>query len=298
MKKSDRKRMLTGKINEKNSNLHTLFKDCNLHIRNLPFEAKEEEINEVFSKFGEIKSIKIAKFILVSKEKEQIKEVTVSKGFGYVCFVDKDAARQAKEAFNEKRLPGYENAKRPLLIDYFQSKFERKQLTSNLQQQFAPNRQMFSGGMQFVNMAQSMFNNPNMMKRFPPKQPIMTGGMTGMSPMMMGKMNPMMNNQMMGQPMMNQMIVQKPQIDIPDIGYLNSLEEESAKKDYLGEFIFKNIENHPLTISKNLTIDDIGKITGMILGIEDINEIFEIAKNPSNLNSRINEALELLEQNK
>jgi hypothetical protein len=44
----------------------------------------------------------------------------------------------------------------------------------------------------------------------------------------------------------------------------------------------------------NFTIDIIGKITGMILGIEDINEIADICKNNSNLTSRIKEALDLL----
>jgi hypothetical protein len=47
-----------------------------------------------------------------------------------------------------------------------------------------------------------------------------------------------------------------------------------------------------------LTMDDIGKITGMILGIDDINEINDIASNISHLTARIKEALELLDQNK
>jgi len=51
-------------------------------------------------------------------------------------------------------------------------------------------------------------------------------------------------------------------------------------------------------MKRNLTIDDIGKITGMILGIEDIQEIIDISRNEKNLNGRIQEALELLDQNK
>ena len=87
-------------------------------------------------------------------------------------------------------------------------------------------------------------------------------------------------------------------IEEPDINYLNSLEDDNAKKDYLGEFIFKSIENHPMTIKRNLTIDEIGKITGMILGIEDIQEIIDISRDQRNLNNRIQEALELLDQTK
>ena len=83
--------------------------------------------------------------------------------------------------------------------------------------------------------------------------------------------------------------------DEPDVKYMESLEDDMARKDYLGEFIFKKIENHDFTQRKNITIDTIGKITGMILGIEDIHEIVEISKDNSQLTLRIQEALELLE---
>ena len=88
---------------------------------------------------------------------------------------------------------------------------------------------------------------------------------------------------------------QQPQ-EKDDIDYnlLDTLDDDNAKKDYLGEFIFKKIENHKLSQINNFTIDSIGKITGMILGIEDINEIIDICKNPDNLTSRISEAMELL----
>lgn len=85
-------------------------------------------------------------------------------------------------------------------------------------------------------------------------------------------------------------------VEDPDLNYLNSLEDETSKKDYLGEFIFKKIEAHEIADRSKLTIDQIGKITGMILGIEDIQEIFDICKNFNHLTSRINEAMELLEK--
>ena len=83
--------------------------------------------------------------------------------------------------------------------------------------------------------------------------------------------------------------------DEPSLEYLDSIETIEGKKDYLGEFLFKKIEQHPLAHEKNFTIDIIGRITGMILGIEDIREIYEITTNYQSLTSRINEALHLLE---
>jgi len=79
--------------------------------------------------------------------------------------------------------------------------------------------------------------------------------------------------------------------------YLKSLEDFDSKKDYLGEFIFKQIENHPTSIRRNFTIDMIGKITGMILGIDDIGEIAKIAQDRNILEMRLNEALELMDSN-
>ena len=76
--------------------------------------------------------------------------------------------------------------------------------------------------------------------------------------------------------------------------YLENLEDDGSKKDYIGEFLFKKIENHRLSHENGFSIDTIGKITGMILGIDDINEIVDICRNPDNLSSSIAEAWELL----
>ena len=73
---------------------------------------------------------------------------------------------------------------------------------------------------------------------------------------------------------------------------------EDEQKDYLGEFLFKKIEQHPVAQSKNLDVDTISRITGMILGIQNINEIFNITINNELIASRIKEALELLEKSK
>ena len=61
---------------------------------------------------------------------------------------------------------------------------------------------------------------------------------------------------------------------------------------------FFSIEQHPVAQSKNLDVDTISRITGMILGIQNINEIFNITINNELIASRIKEALELLEKSK
>ena len=76
---------------------------------------------------------------------------------------------------------------------------------------------------------------------------------------------------------------------------MKSLANDELRKDYLGEFLFKKIEQHPLAQSKNLDVETISRITGMILGIENMDEIFEITTNNENIAARIKEALNLLE---
>ena len=81
----------------------------------------------------------------------------------------------------------------------------------------------------------------------------------------------------------------------PDLDYLNNLANINDKKDYLGEYLFIKIEHHPITQKQNLGIETIVKITGMILDIEDIEEIYNITINNNSIGERIEEALSLLE---
>jgi polyadenylate-binding protein len=286
MKKSDRKKILSSRINDNNYKLNSQFKNCNLHLRNVPSAVEESNLHENFSRFGEIKSVKIPKMLLVTKVNNQFKEIPMTKGFAYVCFVDQEAAKKAKEEMNNKFLISFENAKRPLLIDFFMPKYERKQMLNRIQQQY-PGKQLPMMNAYGNPFGMPMSLHPNLAKHIRPQG----------FPQPMNPYNKPTGKPYYGDKSMNNMTQNMPptnKSDDPDVKYLQSLEDDNSKKDYLGEFIFKKIENHPLAQSYNFTIDTIGKITGMILGIEDINEIVDIALNHDNLTGRISEALNLL----
>ena len=297
-KKSERKRMLTTKIGDINNKLNQEYKNCNLYIKNLPHELTEEKLKEIFSKCGEIKSVKISKFILQTKRSGEFVEIEQSRGFGFVCFTTEEAAKKAKEEFDKKPLPGFENSKRPVLINNFMPKYERKQ--------------------QFLNKLQAMpnqgypYNMPPAVPGFPPymyhpmyPRPAPNRGHKGnyrkpVQPMQQPPIRGMMNNQMKNT--QNQMQPQNQNVinnkeDEPNLEYLNSLGDPDAQKDYLGEYLFKKIEQHPIAQSKSLTVETISRITGMILGIGDIKEIYDITINNDSITARINEALALLESN-
>ena len=78
-----------------------------------------------------------------------------------------------------------------------------------------------------------------------------------------------------------------------DMKYFNSLEAE-AQREFLGEQIFKAIEESPIASKNNMDTDVIGRITGMILDASDTNKIIETLQNEETLNMLINQGLELL----
>ena len=283
-KKSERKRMLTTKIGDINNKLNQEYKNCNLYIKNLPHDLTEDKLKEIFSKCGEVKSVKIDKFILQTKINNKFVEKEESRGFGYVCYTSEEGAKKAKEEFNGKTLPGYENSKRPILINNFMPKNERKQLLNKIQ----------------------AYQNQN--------YPYMPSPAPGYPPYMYPPMfpRPIPNRSHKGnyrkpvqpmQPPVQPLIIQIPsnqnvpsnKEDEPNLDYLKSLDNIDAQKDYLGEYLFKKIEQHPIAQSKNLTVETISRITGMILGIGDIKEIYDITINNDSIAARINEAMALLE---
>ena len=95
-KKSERRRMLTTKIGDINNKLNQEFKNCNLYVKNLPYDLTEEKLKEIFSKCGEVKSVKIDKYLLQTKINGQFVEKETSKGFGYVCYTSEEFAKKSK----------------------------------------------------------------------------------------------------------------------------------------------------------------------------------------------------------
>ena len=289
-KKSERKRMLTTKIGDINNKLNMEFKNCNLYVKNLPYNLTEEKFKEIFSTCGEVKSVKIDKFILQTKINNEFVEKEESKGFGYVCYTSEESAKKAKEEFNGKTLPGFENSKRPIIINNFMPKNERKQLLNKIQNS---QNQMYPFGMSsspatppYPYMYPPMFPRPvpNRVHKSNYRKPVQS---------MQPQVQPMMN-QISQNPPQNQNVPNNKE-DEPNLQYLNNLPTIEAQKDYLGEYLFKKIEQHPIASSKSLTVEVISRITGMILGIGDIKEIYDITINNDSITARINEALALLE---
>ena len=274
--KYERKQLIENKIRESNSRLNEQYRMCNLHIRNIPFNAKEDDLRKAFSKFGQITSCKIETYILETNVGDEKKEIITSKGFGYVCYDNPESAKQAKESLDGKFLPNFESWIRPLIIDFFMPKGERQIL--NNQHSTMSTMGLFSSPMFYGGMRNPMMY-PMPYPQYPPRGWHGRGG---------------------GHVRMNQNRVppQQHQSHAPnkrhfDMKYFNSLESE-AKREFLGEQIFKAIEESPIASKNNMDTYIIGRITGMILDASDTNKIIETLQNEETLNMLINQGLELL----
>jgi RNA recognition motif-containing protein len=287
-KKSERKRMLITKIVDNNNKLNQETKNCNLYIKNLPLTLKEEaKMKEIFSKIGPVKSVKIDKYILQTKRGDKDLDILSSSGFGYVCYNNEEDAKKAIEEFNNKKLPGYENSPRPVLISFFQPKSERKQVISKMlaQQNMAPIPMSPYPYPFMIPIPRPMMNRNNYKNTYhKPQQRSQQQNINANRP----KVNQETDNRdSFGTSSINKE-------DEPNYEHMKSLANEELQKDYLGEFLFKKIEQHPLAQSKNLDVDTISRITGMILGIGNLDEIYEITTKNEYIEGRIKEALALL----
>ena len=73
----------------------------NIFVAGLPYDLDDAELEEIFEKFGEVKTAKVA----------MDKETGKSRGFGFVDMPNKDEAMQAIENLNDINL-----GKKPLVV--------------------------------------------------------------------------------------------------------------------------------------------------------------------------------------
>ena len=303
----------TQRINDLNAN-------CNLIIKNLPLTAKEEDLIKIFSKYGTVTSARIEKNKLEKKD-EKGKFELVSKGFGYISFDKPENAKNAMDDLNGKYLPSFESWSKTLTIELFMTKHER-QFVENKEINLSPanpsnyfmsnqndpkNYQNFMGSYPYP----YPYNYPHgapLMYPMPFNQNSYYGNNYGFKRNRRGgynnnyyrnnnyrnnnyKNNNYNNKYKEKKQKVEQNEEKKKKIDLTEYNNLQSLED---KKDFLGEKVFKAIEESAIASEKKVDMETIGKITGMIIELPNQKEIIEILENPSILDSRIEEALKLL----
>ena len=296
---------------------------CNLYIKNIPLTAKEEDLEKVFSKYGEITSIRIQKDKIENKDNKDKIEL-VSKGFGFISFDKPEEAKKALEEMDQKFLPGFEGWNKPLDIDYHLTKNER-QFVDN-QDSNIPNYNMNNNQMPFMNnmgpappmpggYGPHMFMPHMFMPMHPPHFPFpMRFPMMPFNNFMGrgfyhnnfynkrgGKRPNYKNNNNRNYYNNNKYNKEKEKekeeiLNIEnkiDLSEYEKLETDEEKRNYFGEKVYRAIEESQLAVDKKLDSNDIAKITGMIIEIPN-EEIIETLQNSNLFIDRIEEALRLL----
>ena len=300
----------------------------NLYVKNIPYTATEEDLKKTFGQYGKITSIKLELDVTEKKDDKETKKLVANKGFGYISFEKLEEAKKALESLNGKYLQGFESWTKALMIDYFISKDKRQNMMQNNYYGIQNSAMIFPSGIppQYsyppapVMMPMPIPNqynppymwNPGIYKNngynnykqrynnkgYPHRG---RGGYRGgyfknnyQKKNNNDKKNENTNNNNTQTNNNNKLEEKK----VFDYEKYNALTTEEEKKDFLGERVFNSIQDILNNTGDNVSVETIGKITGMIIEIPDENEIIEILEKPSVLDSRVKEALSLLNTNK
>ena len=232
-----------------------------------------------------------------------------NKGFGYITFEKIEDARNAYKSLNGTNMPGFDTWPKPLIIDYYIPKDRRDKPLETppmvfpaMAGQFSPyppmmipmaipnnyNPQMVWNQGNYKNMGynnnfkyrygkgyQHRGRGGHRYKNYQKKNNKTEEGTNTNTNTTNNNTNNTKTNE------------EKNNFDYESFNKLTTIEE---KKEFLGERIFTAIQNSlNKTGDNNVSLETIGKITGMII---------EILEKPSVLDSRVKEALALLNTNK
>jgi len=298
-KKSEREKELQRKIEMAKRENQKKYQGVNLYVKNLSDRVDDEVLHNLFAPFGTITSAKV----MLDPQTEK------SRGFGFVCFTNKDMAKMAINDLNSKLIDG-----KPLFVGLAQRKDERRGL---LEQRARRRVQAGKAG---------YWNRPGMGAQTPRIQQMAPGahfigqpvghpnwGTQGANPMIMGMrggqtpgfgrpvmpgQGPMMVPNQTSHFMMNQSL-QHSQASAARNSYSSTPRDQFNKniaaelanadpeqqKQMIGERIFPLVQ----PIEPRLA----GKITGMLLEMDNT-ELLHLVDSPEALKHKINEALQVL----
>ncbi|MDR3736094.1 MAG: hypothetical protein P4L10_11225 [Acidobacteriaceae bacterium] len=246
------------------------FKDCNLYVKELPEDINDEKLKKGFEEFGRVLSarVMVEKRTDLASGKAEMK----SRGFGFVCFSNKDEARNAMAAASTKQILG-----RILYVAIAERKEDRvARISSYYMMPFPGPRPGFGMyGMPppygypgaFPRQRRPGYGGRGRGRMYPP---------AGMPPMVMPMMPP---PQMAGQ------YQAPPPMAMPVPAPEAPVRELPNDKEQLGEYLY------PLVEMKNPA--NAAKITGMLLEME-VDQLQNIIRNPAQLDKWIAEAMKVL----
>jgi hypothetical protein len=236
LKKKDRIKKLKQLYERIKKQLKEKYRFCNLYVKNLPDNFSDNDLREMFSKYGEIKSCKAVRKELYSSYLGIKRNVKV---FGYVCYADAESAREAKANLNGTQLG---NGNLRLFVDYHQTKNERNDYLK----------------LKMINQAGKMKQMPPQMRNLPPQSnyllTVVRNMGPGFGPQMLRKFPPQHG------------AFPKPPMYPQQGGLPLDMMDSNTRRDYYGERLFSKIS----TNMKFANISEyFSKIVGIFLDLDD-----------------------------
>lgn len=233
----------------------------NLYVRNFDQDFTDENLNELFSQYGEIRSCRIMR-----DEKEN------SRGFGFVSFMTAEEANTALREMNGRMLNG-----KPLMVNIAQ---RRDQRYSMLQVQFQQRIQAMMRSLPMVpfvaNQPRRPMRGPQKQQQMPPHRMQVGRGRGGQSQEPSGPYTvPRTPQQSPG------VVPETPPLAPITADELHNMSVEDQKVA-LGERLYVKISE--------ITPEFAPKITGMLLEMDSF-EALALLDNPTKLSSKVSEAL-------
>jgi len=111
MSNFERQQMARKEYMEQKKLTHRKYKGRNLYVKNFPMDWDQNQLHDLFSKYGKVTSAKVMK-----NSKDD------SRGFGFVCFESEKSATSALTALNNFPIEG-----KPLVVNHAELKEARKE---------------------------------------------------------------------------------------------------------------------------------------------------------------------------
>jgi len=318
-KKSERESELRDRFEKLKQERIGKYQGVNLYVKNLDDTIDDEKLREAFAVYGSITSVKVMR-----DEKDN------SKGFGFVCYHSPDEATKAVTEMNSRMI-----GTKPIYVALAQRKEVRRAQLEAQHRQNGMRIQQAGGGMPGQFMAPVFYPNVPTQRGFgmyPPQQMVPRASWVGRPPQT-GRGYPQMSNnypvpvrtqrgrsrnmgtQRGGQSVGanarrqgfkinsgtvntrgNQQQTHNNNVNKGNTGVIAepltatalAAATPEAQKQIIGERLFPLI--------RDLQGELAGKITGMLLEL-DTTELLNLLENPESLNIKINEAVQVLQNN-
>jgi polyadenylate-binding protein len=305
-KKSEREEELRRKFEALRLERMNKYQGVNLYVKNLDENVEDEQLRQEFAPFGTISSARIMR-----------DEKGASRGFGFVCFSAPEEANKAVAELNGKLF-----GTKPLYVALAQRRDARRAMLEN---QFTSRQRgmgipMYPGmpmygqpmpGQMGAPMPQAFYPGYRPGAQVPQQMPYMPQfQQPSRGPPRGGQQNPPMRGQrpqqnnggfpQQGVPRAQQAVPQQArpfpqQQQQPNALAPNVLAklDRNQQRQMIGERLFPLVAGHPLVAGKHQGME--GKITGMLLDME-VSELLHLLESPEALNSKLEEAVSVLEQ--